>query len=80
MPQTPKVAFIGGGSAMWGPLICRDLCASPELRGMEVRLHDIDPAAARRVPILCRSTPRPTRRRPARQSRHNTRRPSGNSR
>ena len=36
MNATPKVAFIGGGSMTWGPMICRDLCASRELRGMEV--------------------------------------------
>ena len=38
----PKIVVIGGGSYTWGPTFLRDIFATPELRGCEIVLHDID--------------------------------------
>ncbi|MHC4872845.1 MAG: family 4 glycosyl hydrolase [Planctomycetota bacterium] len=45
----PKIAFVGGGSFLWGAPLLRDLFSAPELKGSEVRLYDIDIKAARLV-------------------------------
>lgn len=42
-----KVAYIGGGSKSWAFALMRDLALEPALKG-ELRLYDIDHAAARR--------------------------------
>lgn len=52
----PILCYVGGGSYTWGPMLLRDILASRELEGMEVRLYDINPSACRDVantlPIL----------------------------
>ena len=42
-----RIAYVGGGSLNWAPVLMADLAAHGGLAG-EVRLHDIDPAAAER--------------------------------
>jgi alpha-galactosidase len=40
---TPKIAFIGAGSVVFTQGLLADLLAFPELRGVHIALHDIDP-------------------------------------
>jgi alpha-galactosidase len=45
-----RICIVGGGSYNWGPVLLRDLAATPELAGTVV-LHDLDAAAGEE---LCR--------------------------
>ncbi|MEV7040774.1 alpha-glucosidase/alpha-galactosidase [Amycolatopsis sp. NPDC051061] len=54
--MTPKITFVGAGSVVFTQGLLADLFAYPELDGVHVALHDIDPdrlatalAAARRI-------------------------------
>lgn len=40
-----KIAFIGGGSVQWTPMLVADMALTPALAGAEVVLHDIDAEA-----------------------------------
>ena len=40
-----KIAFIGGGSVQWTPMLTADMALTPALAGAELVLHDIDAEA-----------------------------------
>lgn len=40
-----KITLIGGGSRLWGPRLVNDLALTPELRGAEIVLQDVDAEA-----------------------------------
>jgi len=37
-----KIAFVGGGSVLWNPILTTDMALTDELAGAELVLHDID--------------------------------------
>jgi alpha-galactosidase len=49
-----RIAFIGGGSAVWTKNLVQDICLTPELHGSTVALMDIAPERQRPVAALCR--------------------------
>lgn len=49
-----RIAFIGGGSAVWTRNLVRDIGLTPELHGSTVALMDIAPERQRPVAALCR--------------------------
>ncbi len=49
-----RIAFIGGGSAVWTRNLVRDICLTPELHGSTVALMDVVPERQRPVAALCR--------------------------
>lgn len=58
MPTHPRIVFIGGGSPNWLPRIGTDMLLTGALHESELVLHDIDPAAARRVEAYLRQVAR----------------------
>jgi alpha-galactosidase len=53
MSATVRICVVGGGSYNWGPVLLRDLAATPGLTGT-VALHDLDHAAAEEMARLGR--------------------------
>jgi alpha-galactosidase len=49
-----RIAFIGGGSAVWTRNLVRDIGLTPELHGSTIVLMDIAPERQRPVAALCR--------------------------
>ena len=49
-----KIAFIGGGSLTWTPMLTIDLALTPELHGADLVLQDISSNALERMLPLCR--------------------------
>lgn len=50
-----KIAFIGGGSVQWTPMLAADMALTPALAGAELALHDIDAEA---LELLTRASKR----------------------
>lgn len=50
-----KIAFIGGGSVQWTPVLVTDMALTETLAGAELVLHDIDAEA---LDLLARASQR----------------------
>jgi alpha-galactosidase len=49
-----KIAFIGGGSVQWTTGLVNDMALTPELRGANLILYDIDAAALKLITPICK--------------------------
>jgi len=49
-----KIAFIGGGSVQWTTGLVNDMALTPELRGAELVLYDIDADALKLITPICK--------------------------
>jgi alpha-galactosidase len=48
-----KFVLIGGGSYGWTPTLLTDMALNPDLKGLHVVLHDINPAPLKTIVPLC---------------------------
>ena len=49
-----KIAFIGGGSVQWTTGLLNDMILTPELRGADLVLYDIDAQALELMTPICK--------------------------
>ncbi len=53
MPDSKKIAFIGGGSYQWVPVLFRDMAVNRHLQNVSFVLHDIDTQRNREMADVC---------------------------